>query len=190
MSGTPPRIVVLVSGNGSNLQALIDASQEGRIRGSMVGVVSNRAKAFGLQRAERAGIPCAVVRKYKAQSRQAYDAELADAVQGFRPDLVVLAGFMRILTPTFIGRFAKVINLHPALPGELPGTDAIARAWASEMTRTGVMVHEVVEEVDAGPVLGTREVPIDRSGTLDELEAAMHAAEHEVLVEVVARLSR
>lgn len=188
MSGE--RIVVLVSGNGSNLQALIDACQTGRITGSIVGVVSNRARAFGLERAAKAGIPTQVVRKYKEQSREAYDAELADAVAGFRPDLVVLAGFMRILTPVFIRRFDTVINLHPALPGELPGTDAIARAWDSGMERTGVMVHEVVEEVDAGPVLGTREVAIDRTGTLEQLEAAMHAAEHELLVEAVAGLTR
>lgn len=182
------RIVVLISGNGSNLQALIDACADGRIAGRIVAVVSNRAVAFGLQRAERAGIPTHVVRKRRADSREAYDAALADVVQGCAPDLVVLAGFMRIVTPVFIRRFTRVINLHPALPGELPGTDAIQRAWDSGMERTGVMVHEVIEEVDAGPVLGIREVPIDRSGTLEGLEEAMHAAEHELLVGVVAGL--
>lgn len=185
------RIAVIISGSGSNLQALIDACTAGRIDASIVGVFSNRRQAYGLTRAEQVGIPTFVVPwgPYKEQGREAYDGALADAVQGVRPDLVVLAGFMRIVTPVFLRRFPLILNLHPALPGELPGTHAIERAWQEAQdgtrTETGVMVHEVVEEIDAGPVHGVTRVPIE--GSLEALEAAMHAAEHALLVEVVAR---
>ena len=188
------RIAVVISGSGSNLQALIDACATGRIEGSIVGVFSNRPQAFGLIRAERAGIPRFVVTfgPFRDQGRGAYDAALADAVAAVEPDLVVLAGFMRIVTPVFLRRFPLILNLHPALPGAFPGTHAIERAWnaaqAGEITETGVMVHEVVEAIDAGPVHGVTRVPIE--GTLEELEQAMHAAEHALLVDVVARWAR
>ena len=193
---TPPsRIVVLISGNGTNLQALIDGCEDGTISGKIVAVVSNRRRAFGLTRAERAGISQQVVpyAPFKGQEdgREAYDAALADRVAGLEPDLVVLAGWMRILTGRFLRRFpSQVINLHPALPGAFPGLDAIERAWSAaqrgELDHTGIMVHEVIEEVDAGPVLGTATVPIDPGMNLADLEAAIHRAEHRLLVEVVA----
>lgn len=191
------RIVVLVSGSGSNLAALIGACGRGAISGEIVGVVSNRQGAYGLTRAEAAGIPTVHVpfRPFKGQerAREAYDAHLADHIEPFAPDLIVLAGFLRIVTATFLERFpGRVINLHPALPGELPGLHAIERAYeeavAGTRTHTGVMVHEVVVEVDAGPVLGTAEVPIDPAAGLAKLEEDIHATEHRLLVEVVARL--
>lgn len=190
-----PRIVVLISGNGSNLQALIDGCGAGTISGEIVAVVSNRRKAFGLTRAARAGIPHQVApyAPFKGQEdgREAFDAALAHRVAALEPDLVVLAGWMRILTGRFLRRFpSRVINLHPALPGAFPGLDAIERAWNAarrgEIEHTGIMVHEVIEEVDAGPVLGTATVPIDDGMSLADLEAAIHRAEHRLLVEVVA----
>jgi len=193
---TPPRIVVLVSGNGSNLQALIDACEDGTISGRIVTVISNRSKAFGLTRAERAGIPQVVApyRPFKGQEdgRRAYDAALAEQVAALEPDVIVLAGWMRILTGRFLSVFpGRVINLHPALPGEYPGLHAIDRAWEDARQglrdHTGIMVHEVIEEVDAGPVLGTTKVPIEPGMTLEALEQAVHRAEHRLLVEVVAQ---
>ncbi|MCA9571936.1 MAG: phosphoribosylglycinamide formyltransferase, partial [Myxococcales bacterium] len=191
------RIAVVISGNGSNLQALIDACAAGVVDAEIAVVASARKAAWGLERARLAGIPTlhvsALPFKGRPDAREAYDAELGERLAAFAPDLVVLAGFLRIVTAVFLRRFpGRVINLHPALPGELPGLHAIERAWqeavASERTHTGIMVHEVVVEVDAGPVLGTTVIPIDASRTLEALEQAVHAAEHALLVDVVGRI--
>jgi formyltetrahydrofolate-dependent phosphoribosylglycinamide formyltransferase len=185
------RIVVLASGTGSNLQAIIDACGAGRIDGEVVHVVSDRADAFALQRAAAAGIPATHLPPLDGEPRPAYDGRLAEAV-GDDADVVVLAGWMRILTMSFLGRFPRrVVNLHPALPGELPGINAVARAWEQfqrgERRATGVMVHLVPDEgVDDGPVLGTVTVPIEEDDTLDSLAERVHAAEHRLLVDVLA----
>lgn len=188
----PKRLVVLASGNGSNLQAVIDACTAGRLHGvaEVAAVVANRG-AYALQRANDAGIPSVVIAPHDHEPRPDYDARLADVVAGFDPDLVVLAGWMRILTNSFLGWFPdRVINLHPALPGELPGTHAIERAWhealAGERTRTGVMVHLVPDEgVDTGPALAVAEVEIRPDDTLEALEARVHVAEHLLLVDTI-----
>jgi phosphoribosylglycinamide formyltransferase-1 len=195
VTGTPrasnSRLVVLASGNGSNLQAVLDACTAGTLPAQVVAVVSDHDHAFALKRAADAGVPSVHVGRHRGEPRADYDARLADVVAGFGPDLVVLAGWMRILTSSFLGWFPeRVVNLHPALPGELPGTHAIERAWhqalAGERTRTGVMVHLVPDEgVDDGPVLATVEVPILADDTLDALEARVHAAEHVLLVETL-----
>ncbi len=189
-----PRLVVLVSGSGSNLQALLDASADGRLDADVVAVVSNRADAYGLERARHAGVDTAVLEVAPGVERSEYDAELAGLVGSYQPDLVVLAGWMRLLSMAFLARFPeRVVNLHPALPGELPGTRAIERAWdeARQGTRTttGVMIHLVPDEgVDDGPVLATTPVPIDTTLTFDEFAAAVHRAEHELLVRTVAEV--
>lgn len=189
-----PRLVVLVSGSGSNLQALLDASADGRLDADVVAVVSNRADAYGIERASGAGVDTSVLEVPPGVERSEYDARLADLVSSYDPDLVVLAGWMRLLSMAFLGRFPeRVVNLHPALPGELPGTRAIERAWddaqRGERTTTGVMVHLVPDEgVDDGPVLATVRVPIDPTLTFDEFAAAVHRAEHDLLVRTVARL--
>jgi phosphoribosylglycinamide formyltransferase-1 len=187
------RLVVLISGSGSNLQALLDAAADGRLGAPVVGVVSNRAAALGLERAARAGVPTRYVpRKPFGDDRAAYDAHVADVVAAFDPTLVVCAGWMHVLSPAFLDRFpaGSVINLHPALPGELPGVDAIARAWreaqAGLRDHTGVMVHEVIPEIDAGPVWATATVPIAPGETLEALQARVHAAEHALLVSTIA----
>ena len=188
------RLVVLVSGSGSNLQALIDACADGRLRAEVVAVVSNNPDVFALQRADAAGVPAVHVGVHPGEERSDYDARLADVVAGFDPDLIVLAGWMRILTMSFLGWFPqRVINLHPALPGELPGTRAIERAWDEAVTsgrgQTGVMVHLVPDEgVDDGPVLGTATVPIDVDLGFDAFATLVHATEHELLVDTLSEL--
>jgi len=188
------RLVVLVSGGGTNLQAVLDASRDGSLDADVVAVVSNRADVFALQRADAAGVPAVHIGPQTGEGRADYDARLADVVSGFDPDLIVLAGWMRILTMSFLGWFpGRVVNLHPALPGELAGTQAIERAWheaqRSARSTSGVMVHLVPDEgVDDGPVLGTAVVPIDPGSTLEAFEEAMHAAEHRLLVEVLGEL--
>ena len=195
VTGTPRiptvRLVVMASGNGSNLQAVLDACAAGTMPAGVVAVVSDHDHAYALKRAADAGVPSVHVGRHQGEPRADYDARLADVVAGFGPDLVVLAGWMRILTSSFLGWFPdRVVNLHPALPGELPGTHAIERAWhqalAGERTRTGVMVHLVPDEgIDDGPVLATVEVPIHADDTLDTIEARVHAAEHVLLVDTL-----
>lgn len=188
------RLVVLISGNGSNLQAIIDACASGELAAWVVAVVSNRPDAFGLERARQAGVPAIVVPKAKSQDRREYDAELAHLVASYQPDWVVLAGWMRVLSRAFLNRFPNhVINLHPALPGTFPGTLAIERAFdayqRNEITQTGVMVHLVPDEgVDCGPVLAQQSVPIYPRDSLADLETRIHSVEHRLLVETLARL--
>ena len=188
------RLVVLVSGSGSNLQAIIDACADERLPADVVAVVSNKPDVFALQRADAAGVPAVHVGVHPGEDRGDYDARLADVVAGFDPDLVVLAGWMRILTMSFLGWFPnRVVNLHPALPGELPGTRAIERAWdeatAGERTATGVMVHLVPDEgVDDGPVLGTATIDIDVDAGFDAFAALVHDTEHRLLVDTLTEL--
>lgn len=189
------RIVVLISGSGSNLQAIIDAINSNTLHVDLVAVISNRSEALGLERAATAGITAVPLPRTDGEARASYDARLAETVAGYRPDWVVLAGWMRLLTITFLHRFPnQVVNLHPALPGELAGTHAVERAWEQaqrgERNKSGVMVHLVPDEgVDDGPVLGTTHVPINTSGTLEQFEAAIHAAEHRLLVEMLISLT-
>lgn len=185
------RIVVLASGNGGNLQALIDACADGRLAASVVGVVTDRPGARALVRAAGAGIESRIVAVRESESRKEYDLRLRDAVGEFHPDLVVMAGFMRLLSQPFLDAFVlRVLNLHPALPGELPGLRAIERAWdeavAGVRTHTGVMVHLVPDEgVDDGPVVAVTRVPIDTSLSPESFRATIHAVEHALIVNAV-----
>ncbi len=191
-----PRLVLMASGNGSNVQAVLDACAGGVVPAQVVAVVSDQADAHALVRADRQGVPSVHVGRRPGENRADHDARLADVVAGFAPDRVVLLGWMRILTMNFLGWFPDgVINLHPALPGELPGTHAIERAHAEFIagtrTRTGVMVHLVPDEgVDMGPVLGSCEVPILAADSLADLEQRVHAAEHALVIDVLTRLCR
>jgi len=189
------KIVVLISGNGSNLQALIDNVTSGDLEAEIAAVVSNKADAYGLIRAQEAGIPTEVLDLKEVLSdggnREGYDIELAGLVAAYEPDLIVLAGWMLILGKGFLDRFPnKVINLHPAMPGAFAGTRAIERAHAAfqrgEIKRTGVMVHRVIPEVDAGPVVTKEPVPIFPGESVDELEERVHEVEHNLIVAAVA----
>ena len=188
------RIAVLASGNGSNLQAIVDAVADGTLAAEVVVVVTNVPGATALQRAASAGVPTIELPRWPGEDRSDYDTRLADAVAVFEPDWVVLAGWMRILTMAFLGRFRRqVVNLHPALPGELAGIGSIERAYdqfvAGTRRQTGVMVHLVPDEgVDDGPVLAAEVVPIDADDTLDDLAAKVHVVEHALLVATLVRL--
>ena len=188
------RLVILASGNGTNLQAILDACADGRLPADVAAVVSNKAGSGALQRAADAGVPYVHVAPHTGEARADYDARLADIVSGFDPDWVILAGWMRILSMSFLGWFpGMVVNLHPALPGELPGVDAIERAWheaqSGRRNRTGVMIHLVPDEgIDDGPVLATATVSIHPSDTLESLTNRVHAVEHRLLVETLATL--
>lgn len=189
------RLVVLASGNGSNLQAIIDACETRALHAQVVGVVSDNHHAFALQRAAQHNIASLVVDATNT-SRNEFNMRLASAVYALKPDIVVLAGFMRLLTMEFLAHFPHpVINVHPALPGELPGTYAIARAFdefvTGKRTHTGVMVHFVPDEgVDNGPVINSAVVPIYSSDSLDDLEKRMHATEHQLLINALTQLTK
>jgi formyltetrahydrofolate-dependent phosphoribosylglycinamide formyltransferase len=191
-----PRLVVLISGNGSNLQALLDATSTGELPAQIVAVVSNRLEAYGLERAGQAGVPAVAFPKERGQSRQEYDLALAALVAAAQPEWIILAGWMRLLSSSFLNRFpGRVVNLHPALPGAFPGVDAIARAYAAyqrgEISTTGVMIHLVPDEgVDSGPVLAQESVAINPDDTLETLSERIHAVEHRLLVATVTRLVR
>lgn len=186
------RLVVMISGSGTNLQALIDACASGALKARIVAVISNRADAYGLDRAGQAGLPTVTfpLTPYKraGRPRREYDADLAGLVAAFQPDLIVLAGWMLVLSPDFLSHFPRlVINLHPALPGQFPGTHAIERAYDAfqrgEIDHTGVMVHWVIPEIDAGDVVASAAVDIRPDDALEDLEARIHATEHRLIVE-------
>ncbi len=182
------RLVVLISGNGSNLQAILDACSTGELSASVVCVISNKSDAYGLVRAKNAGVESIHFAKKENESRQEYDKRLANYVTTKQPDYVVLVGWMRLLSSSFLSSFPnKVVNLHPALPGMFPGTHAIERAFEAyqrgEIEHTGVMVHLVPDEgVDNGPVLATEVVPIGKDDTLESLEERVHKTERKLLV--------
>jgi phosphoribosylglycinamide formyltransferase-1 len=185
------RLVVLISGNGSNLQAILDACASGELDATVVSVISNKAEAFGLTRAGNSGIESTHFPKLETESRQKYDARLADYVTTRQPDYIILAGWMRILSNFFLSVFPnRVINIHPALPETFPGTHSIERAYEAyqrgEIKHTGVMVHLVPDEgVDNGPVLATEIIPIFAVDTLESLEARVHEIEHSLLIKTL-----
>ncbi len=179
MSDDLPRIVVLVSGSGSNLQALIDAVAEGRIRGRIAAVLSNNPQAYGLERARRAGIPTEVVDHRDFSSREDFDRALAEHIDRYRPDLVILAGFMRILTPEFVRHYqGRMLNIHPSLLPKYRGLDTHARAIAAGDREHGVSVHFVTPELDGGPVIAQARVPVLPDDTPETLAARVLQREH------------
>jgi phosphoribosylglycinamide formyltransferase 1 len=190
------RIVVLASGSGSNLQAIMDACASGSLDATVAAVVSDQPHAYALVRAASAGVPAVVIERHSGEVRAHYDARLRDAAAAHQPDLVVLAGFMRLLTHHFLDAFpSQVINLHPALPGEFPGLHAIERAFeewkVGARTETGVMVHLVPDEgVDDGPVLAHQTVAFQPGETLDTFATRLHAVEHRLLVDTLITLTR
>lgn len=185
MSETTFRVVVLVSGSGTNLQSLIDGVHTPGGPIEIVLVVSSSAEAFGLERARAAGIPTEVVR-LQGGDRAARDRVLADVVEASRPDLVVLAGWMSILTSAFLDRFPdRVINLHPSLLPSFPGLHAIEQALDWGVRLTGVTVHYAEEVVDGGPPILQEPVPVIYGDTPESLRERIREAEHRVVPEAV-----
>jgi phosphoribosylglycinamide formyltransferase-1 len=175
------RIVVLASGTGTNLQAILD-ELHGRDGMEVVGVASNKEGARALERAQEAGVETAVFSREEYGDREARDQALGDWVEGRDPGLVVLAGYMELLTAGLVGRLRnRVINVHPALLPSFPGLDAVGQALAHGVGMTGVTIHFVDEGVDSGPILMQRAVPIPPDRDRDRLEAAIHATEHALL---------
>jgi phosphoribosylglycinamide formyltransferase-1 len=182
----PLRVVVLISGNGSNLQAIIDASEKDPGLYEVVAVVSNRDDAYGLERADRAGISSAVIDHKAYVSREAYDHALMQIIDAFEPELVVLAGFMRILTPAFVRHYAgRMLNIHPSLLPKYKGLNTHQRAIDAGDRVHGCSVHFVTEELDDGPVVLQAEVPVLEGDTAGTLADRVHVQEHIIYPEAV-----
>ena len=188
------RLVVLISGNGSNLQAILDTCAANLLPASVVAVFSTKPEAYGLERARRADVPAIAFPRLEGEPRRAYDSRLAAQVLTFSPDYIVLAGWMHLLSSEFLSVFPnRVINLHPALPGAFPGTHAVERAYQAwqngQIDRSGVMVHLVPDEgVDDGPVLASQEIRFQPGETLEQFEARVHALEHRLLVATLRKI--
>ena len=173
-------VVVLISGSGSNLQALIDSQAEdnpARIRA----VISNRADAFGLTRAQDADIPTAVLDHKAFDGRESFDAALMEVIDEHAPDLVILAGFMRILTPGFVRHYqGRLLNIHPSLLPKYKGLDTHRRALEAGDSEHGCSVHFVTEELDGGPVAIQAALAVDPGENIEQLTQRVHSAEHQI----------
>ncbi len=181
----PLPVVVLISGSGSNLQALIDGAQ-GDLPIRVRAVVSNEPDAFGLERARRAGIETRVLSHRDFPSREAYDEALGRLIEGFDPGLVVLAGFMRILTPAFVARFrGRMLNIHPSLLPKFRGLHTHQRALDAGESIHGASVHFVTEELDGGPVVLQARVPVEPGDDANGLAARVLKQEHRIYPQVV-----
>jgi phosphoribosylglycinamide formyltransferase-1 len=183
------RLCVLASGNGTNLQAILD-TLHGRGGIEVVGVGSDKAGAGALERARGAGVPTAVFPLGQHADREARDAAIGDWIEELAAELVVLAGYMQLLSAGFVARFrGRIVNVHPALLPSFPGLDAIGQALAAGVEVTGVTVHFVDEGVDTGPVILQREVAVPADRDRGRLEAAVHAVEHELYPEAIRMIA-
>lgn len=180
------RLVVLISGSGSNLQAIMDACAKGEIAATICAVVSNKADVMGLERARQAGIEAVTLEHKTFANREAFDLALAECIEGYQPDLIILAGFMRILTDAFVNRFhGKMINIHPSLLPNYPGLDTHQRALDAGDKVAGASVHFVTSELDGGPVIAQRSVAISKDDDAASLARKVLTQEHRLYPEVV-----
>lgn len=174
------RIAILISGRGSNMVALTERVRSGDLEAQIAFVGSDRADASGISKAQEMGLPVALF-PYREMGRTAAEDALAERLEREGVDWIVLAGFMRILSTTFVERFqGRIINIHPSLLPSFPGTDSIREAWEYGVRVTGVTVHIVDGQVDHGPILAQVPVPVVPGKSLEDLESSIHAAEHEL----------
>ncbi len=185
------KLGVLVSGGGTNLQAIIDAIDAEELDAQIVLVVSSNPSAYGIERAKQAGIKTLVMQVADYTNPKDADAQIAQALKDAQADYVAMAGYMRIVTSTLLDAFPnKIINLHPALLPSFPGAHGIADAFNYGVKITGITVHFANEEMDAGPIIAQRAIEIEQSDTLESLETKIHAAEHELYPQVLQLISQ
>jgi phosphoribosylglycinamide formyltransferase-1 len=188
VTGQTKRLGVLISGRGSNLQALIDAQVRGELGGEIAVVVSNVESAAGLERARRAGIPT-VVRDHRGRKREEFDAEIVSVLREHGVELVCLAGFMRLLSPVFVRAFPdRILNIHPALLPAFPGLDAQRQALEHGVKVSGATVHLVDEGLDSGAIVAQEAVPVRSGDTAESLSARILEAEHRLYPKAVRLL--
>jgi phosphoribosylglycinamide formyltransferase-1 len=184
------KIIVLISGSGSNLQAIIDACNAKMINGCVVGVISNKANAYGLERAKKNNIPINVINHNDFTTREDFDKELVSSINIFQPDLIVLAGFMRILSPIMTSVFKnKMINIHPSLLPKYPGLNTHEQVIANDDDEHGVTIHSVSEELDGGPIIAQSKISVYKDQKLDDLIERIHEIEHKIFPKVISMIA-
>lgn len=184
------KVGVLISGNGSNLQALIDACADKNFPAEISVVISNKESAYGLNRARNAGIAAHIIDHKNYKSREDFDAAIHEMLLHHSVEIVCLAGFMRLLTPGFVQKWGKrMLNIHPSLLPEFKGAHAMEDALKAGVTKTGCTVHYVIPEVDAGPVLLQAQVAIHPGDTLETLAPRIHAQEHKIYPAALRKLA-
>ena len=180
-------IVVLISGNGSNLQAIIDACKQKKINGTLRAVFSNKADAYGLERARDAGIAAHALSAAQFASREAFDRELMQEIDAYAPDVVVLAGYMRILSPAFVAHYAgRLLNIHPSLLPKYPGLNTRRQVLDNGDQEHGTSVHFVTDELDGGPVILQAKVPVFTGDSEEDVTARVQTQEHAIYPLVVS----
>ena len=190
MSATKLPVVVLISGGGSNLQAIIDAAVNDGLPVEIRAVISNKADAYGLERARKAGIETVIIDHTRFDGREAFDAELSRTIDGYTPKLVVLAGFMRILSDNFVHHYeGRMLNIHPSLLPRYKGTNTHARAIEAGDSEAGCSVHLVTAELDSGQVLLQARVPILKGDTPEKLAARVLEQEHVIYPEAIRQFA-
>jgi len=183
------RIVVLISGNGSNLQSIIDEVHNQPFPARIVAVISNKSEAFGLERAKKQGIESICIPHGDFKTRQEFDKTLQENIASFNPDLIVLAGFMRILSTSFIRFFKnKIINIHPSLLPKYPGLDTHRRALEAKDKEHGCSIHLVTEELDAGPIIAQSKLTITMNETERNLKSKVQTLEHQLYPNIVKKI--
>ena len=185
----PLNLVVLISGEGSNFQAIQDVIDAGKLNARINLLISNRADANGLNRAAHAGIDCTIVKPLKGQPRSEYDQRLIEAIEPHAPGLIVLAGFMRILSPLFIQHFSgKIINIHPSLLPAYKGLDTHQRVLAAGEKYHGATVHYVIPALDSGEIILQGVVPVLENDTVDSLAERVHTLEHDIYPQAIRQI--
>lgn len=183
------KIAVFASGQGSNLQALIDASAKGELPARIELVVSDSRGCYALTRAEEAAIETLVLRPADYGSRSHYEAVILEKLLELKIEYLVLAGFMRLIGPTLLERYPeRIINIHPSLLPLFPGKDAIGQALAAEVTETGVTIHYVDEGMDTGPIIAQERIPVNPGEDRRSLEGRIHALEHRLYPKVLKQI--
>ena len=191
MATEPLKIGVLISGSGSNLQAIIDRIEDGSLAAEIVLVVSSRPDAYGLERAKRAGIPTLALNREVYKDASAANKRIADALQEAGARYVIMAGYMRKVTEEVLQAYPdRVVNLHPALLPSFKGAHAIEDAFNFGVKVTGITVHFANEDYDKGPIIAPRAVEVREDDTLETLEARIHEAEHQLYPEVISLLAQ
>ena len=184
------KIAVLISGNGSNLEAIIDACKKNLINGSVDIVISNNPNAYGIQRAKNHSINYKIIDNKSFETREDFDQALVEVLKDIRPDLIVLAGFMRILTPLMIEAFKnKIINIHPSLLPKYPGLDTHNLVLKNGDLKHGVTIHYVNEVLDGGQIIAQGEISVNANETINELKSSIHSIEHVMLPMVVSKFA-
>ena len=180
------KLAIFVSGNGTNMENILRHVREGKIRAEAALVLSDNPGAPALERAKKFGVETVLVDRKKFAGREEFEKEIIRILEPKKIDYVILAGFMRILTPYFVRAYKnRTINLHPALLPQFPGAHAIQEAWEARVQKTGVTVHFIDEGVDTGPVILQREVPVEAGETLESLEKKIHVVEYEIFPEAI-----